>query len=70
MGKKRRKRKKNYNQRYSNALTSKERKKLKKSSKQRSNPLFFCEKQNFEIDSMIAKGTMILLANTNAQVKI
>lgn len=61
MGKKRRKKRKNQNQRYSNALTSKERKKLKKSSKQRSNPLFFCEKRHFEIDSMIAKGTMIFI---------
>lgn len=61
MGKKRRKRRKNQNQRYSNALTSKERKKLKKSSKQRPNPLFFCEKRHFEIDSMIAKGTAIFV---------
>ncbi len=61
MGKKRRKKRKNQNQKYSNALTSKERKKLKKSSKQRSNPLFFCEKRHFEIDSMIAKGTMIFI---------
>lgn len=61
MGKKRRKKRKNQNQKYSNALTSKERKKLKKSLKQRSNPLFFCEKRHFEIDSMIAKGTMIFI---------
>ena len=29
--------------------------------KQRPNPLFFCEKRHFEIDSMIAKGTAIFV---------
>lgn len=61
MGKKRRKKRKmNKAQKRACVLPEINRPKNRK-SKQRPNPLFFCEKRHFEIDSMIAKGTAIFV---------
>lgn len=61
MGKKRKKRKSSWQfESIERLLTSKE--KIKhKDSKQKVNPLVFCEKRHFEIDSIIAKGTAIFV---------
>ncbi len=61
MGKKRRKKRKmNKAQKRACVLPEINRPKNRK-PKQRPNPLFFCEKRHFEIDSMIAKGTAIFV---------
>lgn len=61
MGKKRRKKRKmNKAQKRACVLPETNRPKNRK-PKQRPNPLFFCEKRHFEIDSMIAKGTAIFV---------